>query len=352
MSNLLSQLQKAIDNADKNTMINIMKSCILCPLEPEVADFYRELKSAWANIENSLSSSLPQDDINYFILLKNTFLIAHTTALTTQATALTVETYQQRFQIILTVRRLNHVQKFTAITHDLIALNQQFLTTPVILLKALTEGFTQALNLPINNRIDYYKNLITLAYNLFQINPISPTTQNTPLNMFDLILNNFRLNLFSIDDLAEILSIQPVQHLTAIFNLYVELKSMISKEEFQRLIVKVKWQDWPHLYKSPFSQDERNILVYHLRNHAMDSLISRAYTILYKHGDDSFEKAQQDPFAIIHKYEPVIQISSQSLPGIRPSSMNQTFFHASELANSGHISHQGKMEKPQGLRKQ
>ena len=99
--------------------------------------------------------------------------------------------------------------------------------------------------------------------------------------------------------------------------------------------------------------NEKLILIHHLRNHKMESLVCRAYTLLYQNGEDSYEKASLNPFAIIQQYG-LVDESYRDAPIHLGYGMaqNQPFLTFSKLNNTTlNTSHDANLESVSGIQK-
>ncbi|MDP3269667.1 MAG: hypothetical protein Q8M40_11575 [Legionella sp.] len=286
MSNLYQRLCKAVSDNDFNELKNITDYCKKTYSSNEVREFCKEITKDWNNFAHIMNSGLSSEDQKQFIVWFN-----QVQSLQKEKDLLDV--YLTRLSNILSIYKGVKV-----VALEVNTLNKDFLSNSNLLFNAFTECFVLVMNCSTPYRLNFYKSLIGLATEM----KIFAFDQESIANKFYVALYYFQTNGFSQNDIAEILSIHPAKHLHLIFKLYGELIGLITRKEFQDLVLRVKWQDWNVLEKSPLSINEKAILIHHLRNHKMESLVCRAYTLLYQNGEDSYEKANSAPFAIIQQY--------------------------------------------------
>ncbi|HRD69409.1 MAG TPA: hypothetical protein PK657_04635, partial [Legionella sp.] len=237
-----------------------------------------------------------------------------------------IDVYMTRLSNILSIYK-----GVKDVAREVNTLNKDFLSNSNLLFKAFSECFILVLNFSTPYRLNFYKSLIGLATEQLKIFTYA---KESKASQFYNALKMLQGNGFSQNDIAEILSLHPATQLHLIVKLYGELIGLITRNEFQCLVLRVKWQDWSVLEKSHLSMDEKQILIHHLRNHKMESLVCRAYTLLYQNGEDSYEKANIDPFAIIQQYG-LVDESYRDAPIHLGYGMaqNPTFFNASKPNN-------------------
>ncbi|MBN9230422.1 MAG: hypothetical protein J0I93_06175 [Legionella sp.] len=196
-----------------------------------------------------------------------------------------------------------HEKSSTAnnLEENLIELNNSLATNSIFIYLAFIEGKIKTSTLPSETRQKFLFNLIMLAYNFINTNKCA-NEYNT--SRFFNALVCLHLKGFTIENLVEILSIHPAWSLAYAVEFYDNFRNELSHEELQALIVQVRFVDWEHISKASLSNQQKQFIIHHIRNHPIESLSGRAFDSMTSKTKEGFESASKDPLKYLVKEEP------------------------------------------------
>ncbi|MDP3269822.1 MAG: hypothetical protein Q8M40_12370, partial [Legionella sp.] len=168
----------------------------------------------------------------------------------------------------------NNKSKSTTVGVELIVLNNTKLCNSIFIYLALSEGYIRTLMLPSDVREKFISNLITLAFNYRSKNP--PANAEKIIKFFDSLVL-LRDKGFTIENITEILMVQPVWTLSYINQFYDIFKYYIPKGELQSLIIKMSPIDWQYVTVPSPSAARIRLILDHVRNHSYEGLGTRAF---------------------------------------------------------------------------